>query len=88
MPFGGRVLTAPVPCTAPPGAFEVALGPPNPGLYMYMPPPTTKTYLNGPPLAPGQWVLGTVSITPATCVVGTVPTPVKLILSQGTSLPI
>ncbi|MES2134747.1 MAG: hypothetical protein V4449_00700 [Patescibacteria group bacterium] len=83
IPFGGIVLSPPVPCTTPPGAYMVVLGPPSPGSYMYVP-VVTKSYLYGPPVIPGQWVLG--QAVPGVCVVGTVPTPVMLIMTHGTSL--
>ena len=85
LPFGGMVTSPPIPCLIPPGAYKIILGPPSPGIYMYQA-GLTKSYSYGPPLHPGQWVLGTA--VPATCVtsLGGVPIPVKLIISHGSSI--
>lgn len=81
-PFGGKILSPPIPCTIPPGGFEIILGPPNPGPYMYQ---AGVSQGIPPPLVPGQWVLG--NAIPASCVIGVVPTPVRLITNFGASLP-
>ncbi len=85
MPFGGKVIGIPIPCTAPPGAFKIILGPPHPGIYMYQA-GLTKTHLYGPPLRPGQSVIG--RFIPGVCVVALIPIPVKLMTMVGSSNPL
>ncbi len=62
--FGGLIGT-PIPCdpiqsTPPgPGTFLIPVGPPLAGPYMYVPPPGSVDYLClPPPLASGQWTIG------------------------------
>lgn len=81
MPFGGMVLSPPIPCDSPPGAYEVILGPPTPGNYMWT--PMTQTYLYGPPLAAGQWTLGL--YIPGVCVIGPTAHPVLTMTMEGAS---
>lgn len=85
-PFGGAILTPPIPCLDPPGSWIVTLGPPTPGIYKYIP-GLSFTFLFGPPLVPSQWVLG--NSAPELCLeaIGATPIPVKLIVMHGTSLP-
>ncbi len=67
-PFGGQVEFW-WPCfvfgVVPYGNISL-LSAPNPGLYIWT--PFTKTYPNGPPTHPGQWLLGQTGI-PYICVV-------------------
>jgi len=63
IPFGGPIITI-IPCNT--GAL-ITLGGPRPGQYMYM--PGTRSFLFGPPIHPGQWLLGLFG-PPVPCVVG------------------
>ena len=62
----------------------VFLSPPTPGFFMWV--PGTVSYLDGPPLHPGQWLLG-VAGPPMVCMVGLFPVGAGLmILFHGSSL--
>lgn len=64
-PFGGRILAA-IPCLSlETTSIHVTVGLPTPGLYVWT--PLTITYLWGPPIYPGKWVLGN-SLVPYVCV--------------------
>ena len=67
-PLGGQISIV-WPCfvfgVVPYGNISL-LGPPTPGLYIWT--PATRTYSNGFPSHPGQWLLGLTSI-PYICVV-------------------
>lgn len=86
-PFGGQTSLV-LPCfvfgLVPYGSISL-LGPPNPGLYIWT--LFTKTYPNGPPTRPGQWLLGLTSI-PYICVVspiGPIIVPGMAISMMGSS---
>lgn len=86
-PFGGQASLV-LPCFVfgfvPYGTLAL-LGPPNPGFYIWT--PFTKTYPNGPPTHPGQWLLGQTGI-PYICVifpVGPVIIPGITIAMMGSS---
>jgi hypothetical protein len=86
-PFGGRTSLV-LPCfvfgLVPYGSIAL-LGPPDPGLYIWT--LFTKTYPNGPPTRPGQWILGLTSI-PYICVVspiGPIVVPGMAISMMGSS---
>lgn len=66
-PFGGRIMQV-IPCYN--AAIFAAVGPPIGGAYIWH--PSTKTYLFGPPLAAGQWILGLTGI-PSYCLVSIAP---------------
>ncbi|OGZ04327.1 MAG: hypothetical protein A2648_01105 [Candidatus Lloydbacteria bacterium RIFCSPHIGHO2_01_FULL_41_20] len=63
-PFGGPVVAI-FPCFNNISAYRVILGPPSPGLYLYQT-GVSRSFLFGPPIHPGQWVLG-VSGGPPLC---------------------
>jgi len=86
-PFGGRTSLV-LPCfvfgLVPYGSIAL-VGPPDPGLYIWT--LFTKTYPNGPPARPGQWLLGLTSI-PYICVVspfGPIVVPGMAISMMGSS---
>ena len=54
MPFGGSIISI-LPCIN--GAMYLVLGPPSPGPYIYQA-GVSRSYRNGPPTHPGQWLLG------------------------------
>lgn len=85
--FGGQTSLV-LPCFlfgfVPYGSISM-LGPPNPGLYIWT--PVTRTYQNGFPSHPGQWLLGLTSI-PYICViapVGPIIVPGMVIDMMGSS---
>ncbi|MDO8561968.1 MAG: hypothetical protein Q7S05_04040 [bacterium] len=85
--FGGQTSLV-LPCfvfgVVPYGSISL-IGPPNPGLYIWT--PATRTYSNGPPMRPGQWLLGLASI-PYICVVspiGPIIVPGMAISMMGSS---
>lgn len=58
IPFGGQIVSNLPLCPATmPGSFMVTVGPPRGGIFMYLP-GATFSYTYGPPLHPGQWLLG------------------------------
>ena len=66
--FGGRVVSV-IPCLSPLGpAFQINIipAPKSQVSYIYLLPPATITYRNGPPTHPGQSILGVADI-PFTC---------------------
>lgn len=54
-PFGGPIILV-RPCFNF-SAMQVIVGPPTPGSYIYQM-GASRSYLNGPPFRPGQWLLG------------------------------
>lgn len=60
-PFGGMIGFIFPFCVE---GWLLTLGPPTPGTYMYT--WGTRSYLNGPPTHPGQWLLGMAG-PPITC---------------------
>lgn len=56
-PFGGSIVLV-RPCYNF-SAVQVIVGPPIPGSYIYQT-GFSRSYLNGPPFRPGQWLLGMV----------------------------
>ena len=80
IPFGGAILFM-VTCNA---SVWIGIGPPTPMGLMYV--PGSISYLNGPPLHPGQWLLGMAG-PPVPCVVGPFTIAVApVILFHGSSI--
>lgn len=87
--FGGRITFMNPACVAPPGIF-LTVGPPRPGSFMYLW-GVSRSYLQGPPTHPSQWLLGKAAPAPALCLI---PCPIGLcpagagpiILFHGSSL--
>lgn len=65
--FGGQTSVV-MPCFN--AAIFTIVGPPRGGTYIWT--PSTKTYSNGPPSRPGQWILG-LSGAPYICLISIVP---------------
>lgn len=57
IPFGG-LITKMIPCAYPPGAVHLTITPAGSSPPMQIWTPATVTFREGPPLRPGQWVLG------------------------------
>ena len=90
--FGGKILTITPPgavCAAPPASLITIAGVKSfPLMYMT---PGSLSYSFGPPVAPGQSIVGRAGITPVPCVTPTIP-PVVVggglpILFHGSSVP-
>lgn len=68
IPFGGAIVSI-VPCPASASLWTI-IGPPTPMSLMYT--PVSRSFAYGPPVHPGQWLLG-LATAPAPCLI---PTPV------------
>lgn len=64
VPFGGPIISM-RPCYYPWGGWQITLGPPTPGTYLYQW-GLSRSFLFGPPIHPGQYLLG-VSTGVASC---------------------
>lgn len=65
--FGGQTSVV-LPCYN--AAIYTVVGPPRGGTYIWT--PSTKTYSNGPPTHPGQWLIGLTGV-PYICLAWIVP---------------